>query len=135
MVEQDLLAVRTMTCPRCGALPGKRCWDLVSGNPRRKTFLPRPHQARVDLVEDDALGGGQTYRSKGKLTGLTDPLLHPENVGRLYTQLQVQLQPGDLGRLQSGQLGELLDGALQRGNALFKVHAFSRPFVRHTPTR
>lgn len=55
IAEQDLQAQRTKTCPRCGALPGKRCWKPARSDPRRKTFLARPHQARVDLVEDDEL--------------------------------------------------------------------------------
>jgi hypothetical protein len=54
--EIDIVAQRTKTCPRCQAEPGKRCTDKVPGNPNRLTFLPRPHQARVDLVhEDDGL--------------------------------------------------------------------------------
>jgi hypothetical protein len=55
IAEQDLIAQKTTTCPRCGALPGKRCWEKARGNPRRKTLLARPHAERAELVQDDGL--------------------------------------------------------------------------------
>jgi hypothetical protein len=53
IAQQDIVAQKKVTCPRCGAKPGKRCWDKAPGNPTRKTFLARPHGERAELVQDD----------------------------------------------------------------------------------
>ena len=43
IAQQDRIAQREHTCPRCGAEPGKSCWEKARGNPERKTYLARPH--------------------------------------------------------------------------------------------
>ena len=50
IAQQDRIAQREHGCPRCGAEPGKSCWEKVRGNPRRKTYLARPHAERAELV-------------------------------------------------------------------------------------
>jgi hypothetical protein len=53
IAQQDLIAQKTKTCPRCGAEPRKRCWEKARSDPRRKTFLARPHAERAELVDDE----------------------------------------------------------------------------------
>ena len=56
LAQQDRIAQREYTCPRCGAQPGKSCWEKARGNPGRKTHLARPHAERAELVpEEDGL--------------------------------------------------------------------------------
>jgi hypothetical protein len=57
VAQQDRIAQRTKTCPRCGALPGTACWERARGNPTRKTYMARPHAERAELVvqEDEEL--------------------------------------------------------------------------------
>jgi hypothetical protein len=43
VVQQDRTAQREHASPRCGAEPGKSCWEKARGNPRRKMYLARPH--------------------------------------------------------------------------------------------
>jgi hypothetical protein len=47
--RQDRIALRTKTCPRCGALPAKACWEQARQNPYRKTYMARPHAERAEL--------------------------------------------------------------------------------------
>jgi hypothetical protein len=53
IARQDRIARREHACPRCGAEPGKSCWEKARGNPRRKTYLARPHAERAELVRED----------------------------------------------------------------------------------
>jgi len=53
VAQQDRIAQREHTCPRCGAEPGKSCWGKARGNPRRKTYLARAHAERAELVQED----------------------------------------------------------------------------------
>ena len=55
IAQQDRIARRQHTCPRCGAKPGKSCWEKARGNPGRKTYLARPHAERAELVQEDGL--------------------------------------------------------------------------------
>jgi hypothetical protein len=64
IAQQDRIAQREHTCPRCGAQPGKSCWEKARGNPGRKTYLARPHAERAGLVpEEDGLA--QVFRRCG----------------------------------------------------------------------
>lgn len=53
IAQQDRIAQREYTCPRCGAEPGKSCWEKARGNPGRKTYLARPHAERAELVQEE----------------------------------------------------------------------------------
>jgi hypothetical protein len=53
IAQQDRIAQREYTCPRCGAEPGKSCWEKARGNPQRKTYLARPHAERAELVQEE----------------------------------------------------------------------------------
>jgi hypothetical protein len=53
IAQQDRIAQREHTCPRCGAEPGKSCWEKARGNPHRKTYLARPHAERAELVQEE----------------------------------------------------------------------------------
>jgi hypothetical protein len=53
VAQQDRIAQRELTCPRCGAEPGKRCWEKARGNPGRKTYLAWPHAERVERVQEE----------------------------------------------------------------------------------
>lgn len=53
IAQQDRIAQREHTCPRCGAEPGKNCWDKARSNPGRKTYQARPHAERSELVQED----------------------------------------------------------------------------------
>ena len=53
IAQQDRIAQGTKICPRCGALPGKSCWEKARGNPYRHTFMARPH---AEQVEDEQEG-------------------------------------------------------------------------------
>src|SRR5260370_42103171 len=63
IAQQDRIAQRTKTCPRCGAEPGEPCWERARGDPFRKAYLARPHAERAELVQDeDGLGESQLPR-------------------------------------------------------------------------
>ena len=53
IAQQDRIAQREHTCPRCGAEPGNSCWEKARGNPGRKTYLARPHAERAELVQEE----------------------------------------------------------------------------------
>jgi hypothetical protein len=53
IAQQDRIAQREHACPRCGAEPGKRCWEKARGNPGRETYLARPHAERAELVQEE----------------------------------------------------------------------------------
>jgi hypothetical protein len=53
IAQQDRIAQREHACPRCGAEPGKSCWEKARGNPLRKTYLARPHAERAELVREE----------------------------------------------------------------------------------
>jgi len=53
IAQQDRIAQREHTCPRCGAEPGKSCWEKARGNPGRKTYMARPHAERAELVQEE----------------------------------------------------------------------------------
>jgi hypothetical protein len=53
IAQQDRVAQREHACPRCGAEPGKSCWEKARGNPRRKTYLAPPHAERAELVQEE----------------------------------------------------------------------------------
>ena len=55
IAQQDRIAQREHTCPRCGAEPGKSCWEKARGNPARKTYVAQPHAERAELVQEDGL--------------------------------------------------------------------------------
>ena len=50
IAQQDRIAQREHTCPRCGAEPGKSCREKARGSLGRKTYLARPHAERAELV-------------------------------------------------------------------------------------
>jgi hypothetical protein len=53
IAQQDRIAQREHRCPRCGAEPGKSCWEKARGSPGRKTYLARPHAERAELVQEE----------------------------------------------------------------------------------
>jgi len=40
IAQQDRIAQREHACPRCGAEPGKSCWEKARGNPGRDVCSP-----------------------------------------------------------------------------------------------
>ena len=50
VAQVDRIAQRTKTCPRCGAQPGKPCWEKARQNPYRHSYMARPHAERSELV-------------------------------------------------------------------------------------
>jgi hypothetical protein len=53
IAQQARIAQREHTCPRCGAEPGKSCWEKTRGNPGRKTYLAQPHAERAEVVHEE----------------------------------------------------------------------------------
>ena len=54
IAQQDRIAQREHTCPRCGAEPGKSWCEKARGGLGRKTCLARPHAERAELVHAEA---------------------------------------------------------------------------------
>jgi hypothetical protein len=86
VAQQDRIAEREHTCPRCGAEPGKSCWEKARGNPQRKTYLARPHAERAELVEEEH--GLTLVSSRGRAGAQGARRLNP---GRLTAAPQVPL--------------------------------------------
>jgi hypothetical protein len=53
IAQQDRVAQREYTCPRCGAPPGKGCWERARQNLYGISYMARPHAERADLIQDE----------------------------------------------------------------------------------
>ena len=59
IAQQDPIARRVHTCPRCGAEPGKNCCEKARGGLGRKTYLARPNAQRAEVHAEDGFATSQ----------------------------------------------------------------------------
>ena len=86
IAQQDRIAQREHACPRCGAEPGKSCWEKPRGNAARKAYLARLLAERAELVQGEH---GLTLVSwRGRAVAQGARRLNP---GRLTAAPQVPL--------------------------------------------